>query len=73
MDYIKDDNLFDDFISNIYNYEFFEKIYNDLKTKHKNMLFKHFVNNRGLLEQVNPRIMKNFIPDINEYKNDLKL
>ena len=25
-----------------------------------------------LLEQVNPRKMKNFIPDINKYKNNLK-
>jgi len=28
--------------------------------------------NRELLEQVNPRIMKGFIPDINKWKNDLK-
>ena len=56
----------------IYDYKAFEKIYNELEIEQKHILFEHFMNNRELLEQVNPRIMKNFIPDINEYKNNLK-
>ena len=56
-------------IPHIYDYKAFEDIYNDLTIKQKHVLFKHFMKNIELLEQVNPRIMKGFIPDINKYKN----
>ena len=56
----------------VYEYEQFELIYTILKIKQKHILFKHFMNNRDLLEQVNPRKMKGFIKEINEYKNNLK-
>ena len=42
----------------IYNYKVVEEIYNALKIEQKHILFKHFMNNRELLEQVNPRRMK---------------
>ena len=70
LTYIKNDML-DDLIPYIYNYKFFEGRYNKLTMKQKHILFEHFMNNRELLEQVNPRKMKRFIPDINEYKNNL--
>ena len=72
LHYIKKNNMLDDLIPYVYNYMFFENIYNDLTIEQKHILFEHFMDNRELLEQVNPRIMKNFIPDINEYKNNLK-
>jgi len=59
-------------IPHVYDYNQFEDIYNDLKIEQKHILFKHFMNNRELLEQVNPRKMKGFIKDINEYKDGLK-
>ena len=71
LDYIMKNKMFNDLVPYIYDYKFFEGIYNDLKIKQKHLLFKHFMENRELLKQVNPRIMKNFIPDINKYKNNL--
>ncbi len=56
----------------VFEYNQFEKIYNNLKIEQKHILFKHFMNNRELLKQVNLLKMKNFIPDINEYKNKQK-
>ena len=70
--YIKINNMLDDLIPYIYDYKAFENIYNDLTIEQKHVLFEHFMKNRELLEQVNPRIMKGFIPDINKYKNNLK-
>ena len=58
-------------IFNIYDYNQFEKIYNHLEIEQKHILFKHFMNNRELLEKVNPRKMKGFISDINKWKNNL--
>jgi len=51
---------------------FLKKKYNRLTIEQKHLLFEHFMNNRELLEQVNPRLMKGFIPDINKYRNNLK-
>ena len=55
----------------VYECDQFEKIYNNLKIEQKHILFKHFMNNTELLKQVNLLKMKNFIPDINKYKNNL--
>ena len=72
LEYIKSNTILDSLIPYIKKYKFFEGIYNDLEIEQKHILFKHFINNVELLEQVNPRIMKGFIPDINEWKNNLK-
>jgi len=71
LDYIIKKKMLDDIIPYVYNYKAFEKIYNELTLEQKHILFKHFMDNRDLLEQVNPRKMKNFIPDINKWKNNL--
>ena len=72
LHYIKRNNMLDGLIPYVYNYMFFEELYNDLRIEQKHILFKHFMKNKELLEQVNPRMMKNFIPDINKWKNNLK-
>jgi len=69
LHYIKGNDMVDELIPYIYNYKFFEELYNDLTIEQKHLLFKHFMKNIELLKQVNPRIMKGFIPDINKYKN----
>ena len=56
-------------ISLIYEYDHFEKIYNELPIEQKHILFKHFLNNKELLKQVNLLKMKGFVKDINKYKN----
>ena len=51
----------------VHEYKQFERIYNDLKIEQKHIIFKHFLNNKEFLKQVNPLKMKGFTKDINEY------